>query len=225
MIEDGNRLSISISKDGFSILSNLNGKAIINVHGNYTSFTLDKESVLLHIKNLQEALMTYKQKRFIIDTNDYLVNHSNMLIVRENAHYDWSLSLDGKGMNLKDDTCCCMKGFNKDRALRMLNKVYADILAKDTVLNPKRDIVRRVIDAGLLVWVHGGDSIVVYEKNVSGNYMINCMINGIFFPVVIVSTCKETSSTTLFNSKLEEIITFPLDESIKAFYPCDDEAF
>lgn len=224
MYDDGYRLSFSITKDSFNIVDNLSGESIINVRGNYISFTLDKDIALQHIKNIQEALMTYKTKRSLF-SNDASAVLTVGLSIQENAHFDWSLSLDRKGAKLKDNTLVMSSGFDKELALRTINKLYADLLTKSTVLNPKRDIVRRIVDAGLLVWVHKGNSVVVYEKNVTGNYMINCMFNGMFFPVLVVSTCKKTNSTTLFNSKLEEIATFPLDQSIMSFYPCDDEAF
>ena len=225
MVDDGYRLSFSINDTGYSIVDNLSGKAVINVRGNITLFTLDKDVVLQHIKNLQEALLTYKVKSSKFSKEKFIDGNTAQLMIRENEHYDWSLRFMDIGINIHNHTCFLQKKIDVAEVLRALNKVYSDLLSRNVVLNPKRDIVRRVVDAGLLFWVHKGSSVVVYENNVQGNYMVNCMVNGIFFNVLIVSACRKTNSVTLFNSNLEEVITFPLDDSILTYYTCDDELF
>ena len=224
MKDDGSRLSFSIGHSGFSINDNLTGKTIIKVNGNYIAYTLDKDIVLNHIHNLQEALMTYRDRRTLFNNSSPLSNDST-LIIRENAHYDWTISLRGKNAQLSGNTFVHSKGFDKNAVLRKINKVYAELVTKGKNLNPKRDIVRRIADAGLLVWVYDGHSIVVFEKDVSGNYMTNCMIDGAYFRVVIVSTSRENGMTTLFTTNLDELLSIPTDDSILAFYPPDEDAF
>lgn len=224
MIDDGCRLSFSITGDSYSVTDTISGNAIINVRGNYTASSLDRDTVLQHIQNLQEALMTYKQRRAVFNKIVPLSSNST-LIIRENTHFDWTLGLMAKGAQLADNVYTYNKDFDKDAVLRIINKVYASLLLMNATLNPKRDIVRRIADAGLLVWVYENHSVVVFEKDVLGNCMSNCMIDGIYFKVILVSTSKETGTTTLFTTQLEELLTFPTDDSIRTFYPCDENAF
>lgn len=224
MRDDGFRLSFSIGTDSFSIADNLSGKTIIDIRGNFTADTLDVDVVLEHLRNLQEAILSYKEKPLFMKAIPTISSNSS-LVIRENAHYDWTLGFMGKGAQLHDNTFTYTRGFNKEDVLSLINKTYATLLTKTTNLNPKRDIVRRIADVGLLVWVHDGHSVVTYEKNVAGNCMVNCMVDGNFFPVLIVSTSRDLGQTTLFTTSLEEIISFPTDNSILTFYPADEEAF
>lgn len=224
MQDDGYRLSFSLSDGSFTIVDNLSGKSIINTRGNYTAFTIDREVALNHLKNIQEALMSYQEKQLFLNKIPSL-SGTQCLIIRENAHFDWTIGYMGKGAQMVNSKLTYTRGFDKDSILSIINKVYATLLVKDVALNPKRDIVRRIADVGVLVWVYKGHSVVAYEKNISGNCMTGCLIDGLYFPVILVSTSRELNQTTLFNSKLEEILTFPLDDSILSYYSVDEEAF
>ncbi len=226
MKDDGYRLSFSIKDDSFVITDTLNGTTIINTHGKFVSLTLDVNVAMQHIQNLQEAIMSYSEKWLTpFNTSKNIITTKKGIVVRENSHFSWSIGVPGNSALLENEVTYKTMGFDKLTVLNGINYVYSQLLIKQVVLNPKRDIVRRIIDVGLLVWVHEKNSLAVYEKNVSGNLMTNCLINGVYFNIVIVSSSRELGKTTLFNSKLEEIVSFPLDDSILAFYPIDEDAF
>ena len=150
---------------------------------------------------------------------------NNTLVIREDAHFQWTAGLQGKAMSLKDNRAVTSPGFDKNVVLSRINKMYSDILSVGRVLSPKHDIVRRISDAGLLVWVHDKHSVVCYEKDVLGSTMCNCLIDGMYFKLVFVSVSDVDNTCTLFNSQLGEIITYPLDDSIKTFYKADESFF
>ena len=226
MKDDGYRLSFSVKGDKFSITDNLSGNAIMFQQETFTAASLDKDVALNHIKALQEAIMSYTPKCLLLNRNKIpVLSETDVLVIRENSHFNWTLSRYGDTAQLENSTLTYTRGFNTNNVLSLINKMFATLMTKDEVLHPKRDIVRRIADAGVLVWVHGKNTVIVYEKDVSGNFMANCMINGIYFPLVIVSTSIEKGRTVLLNSQWEDIITFPLDKSITAFYPADEEAF
>ena len=230
MREDGHRLTFSVGSNNFTINDNLSGEVTKFTNGTFTAIQIDKEMILNHVKNLQEAVMTYvirKARKRLISQNTAspILSESSTLIIRENAHYDWTVSMKGWSAAIQDGAIIYVNDFDKNAVLSKINKMYSEILAKDAMLNPKRDIVRRIIDVGLLAWVHGEDSLVVYEKDVNGNFMTNCLINGNYFRAVIVSTSKEAGTATLMTTNFDEIVTFPLDNSILTFYPADEEAF
>ncbi len=226
MKDDGYRLSFSIRENNFYITDNLSGNIIIYNDGKIVHATLDFDVVKQHIKNIQEGLMTYTQRKLPMWKKlNGISSEYDKLIVTENEHFSWSLSYNGKKAIMNNNTFTYNNGFDKTRVLNMLNYVYATMLSLSPTLRPKRDIVRRIVDVGLLVWVYENNSVVVYEKNVHGNTMENCLVNGYHFPVVLVSSSVEQKSTTLFTSQLEELVTFPLDNSILTYYPPDEEAF
>jgi ribosome-binding factor A len=224
MIDDGYRLSFSISDDGFSIVDNISGNGIICTRGYFTLATLDRSVALQHIKNLQEALLSSTKKRLNFKGTP-IISFDKTVLIRENAHYDWTIGYDRTGASLKDNVIHPTLTFDKGVILSSINRVYAEILTKSYDLSPKRDIVRRIADAGLLVWVYKGHSVVVFEKDVSGNCMANCMIDGVYFMVVVVSVSKEMQLATLYTTSLEELLSVPLDDSILAFYDYDENAF
>lgn len=225
MIEDGTRLTLSLSSNSFFITDTLTGKSIIFKDGNCSAFTLDKETVLKKIMTLQEALNTYTVKSVLPFQKLPILGYADKLIIREDSHFSWTIGVGGKAAQLHDNTYYKMHGFDEDLVLRRLNGVYSQILNLDIARDPKRDIVRRISDVGLLVWVYGKHSVAVYEKNVSGCCMSNCLIDGFYHEAVLVGTSVSHNRAVLLTPDLEEIVTFPLDNSILAYYPDGDKIY
>ena len=179
-----------------------------------------------HLTNIQEALCSYKTVVLPFWKKLSGVSASNLeVVIVEDSHFSWEIGCDEFKAKVGNNTVTMERGFNKMEVLRAINYAYSLLLSTSPTLQPKRDIVRRVVDVGLLVWVNSEDSVVVYEKNVHGCIMENCLINSIYYPLVYVSSSKEAGQTTLFNSRLEELVSFPLDQSILTYYPPDEEAF
>lgn len=223
MIEDGSRLSFSIDDKSFQITDTLTGKLVIWSNGNFNAFNIDKQVVLTHVKNLQEALMTF-QPRHMFRPKQSLSRNAK-LVIREDEHFHWTLGLNGKTAVLSDNTYYIVGGFGREIVLRRINRLLAEVMSVGEQLSPKHDIVRRISDAGLLVWAYNGHSVVCYEKDVMGSTMSNCLIDGVYFKLVFVSVSDEDDRCTLFNTQLGEIITYPLDNSIKVFYKADEDLF
>jgi len=225
MKDDAYRLIISINDtDNYSISDALSGKTILCLKGNITASTLDIDVVLQHIRNLEEALMQYRTSTKMFSKLPVLSGNSR-LTIREDAHFAWTLSYEGKSAVIKDNCVTRVVGFDVNYVLKTINKLYYTLTLHNKPLNPKRDIVRRIIDVGLVVWVHNGHSVVVYEKNISGNCMVDCLVDGVYFKTAIVSTSGELGVTTIFTTDLEELLSFPTDDSILTFFPADEKAF
>lgn len=225
MVDDGSRLTFSIGQNAFNITDALTGKTVIFKDGYCTTFTIDREVVLQKIKTLQEALSTYTLKYASVLRKSTSLSYNDKLIIREDKHFQWTIGYNGKGATLCDNTFTRSHGFDTTLVLRRLSSVYTQILNYGLVRDPKHDIVRRVSDVGLLVWVYGGHSVAVYEKNVNGCCMANCLIDGNYYDIVLVGTSVESCEATLFTKNLNEIVTFPLDESILAYYPDGDKIY
>lgn len=224
MIEDGSRLSFSISDSTFSITDNLTGK-IVQYNGKaFIAFTMNKDVVLNHLKNLQEALMSCT-KRTALFSKISTLSVNDTVVIREDDHFEWTLGYGSKGAHIENNVMMTNLGFEDNVVLSRINKTYAIIISADKILTPKVDIVRRVADAGLLVWVSSGHSIVCYESSVSGATMTDCLVDGKYYPLALVSVSDEDNTCTLFTADLTEIITYPLDDSIKFFYKSNEHVF
>lgn len=225
MIEDGNRLTMSLGVNSFFITDTLSGKSVVFKDGNCSAFTLNKEIVLKKIMTLQEALNTYTVKVALPFQKVPVISYNDNLIIREDKHFCWTVGYNSKGAVLADNAYVKSRGFDEDIVLRRLNSIYSQILNLDLARDPRHDIVRRISDVGLLVWVYGQHSIAVYEKNVSGCCMSNCLIDGEHFDVVLVGTSVSQQTAVLLTQDFEEIVTFPLDDSILAYYPDGDKIY
>lgn len=224
MTDDLSRLSISIDNHKFSVQDTMSGGYIYYNNGAFNGVTLDPSIVQSHLKSLNEALCSWKKKyrRFY---KGPVLSTGKTLAIREDKHFTWTLSYSNMSAHLEDGLMCMSYGFDVDKVIRNINLVAATVITANKILTPDRDIVRRIIDVGVLCWVHDGHSVVHYEKNVKGNTMLNCLIDGEFYPLVIVSASRDKDSVTLFTSDLAEIITYPLDDSILHFYCCDEDVF
>lgn len=221
MVDTGNRLSYSINGDSFHITDVVNGKSIVCSNGTFVAFSIDKDVILDHLKNLSEALSSYEKRRNAKKV--VALSCSDNIIIREDKHFTWTIGYSGKGATYEDNSYICTRGFDPVYILRAVNHVYVQILNAAKVLNPKRDIVRRISDIGLLVWVYEGHSVVVFEKNVEGACMSNCLVDGNYYDVLLVGTSKSKQKATLFDTDLNTILSFPLDDSILTYYPDGDE--
>lgn len=216
MREDGSRLSFSITKDSFSITDAITGNSIILKKGTIISNTLDKKEVIDQIKNLQEALLTYKN-RFAFKM-DSIGTEADSVVIRTNAHFDWTISTPRGTAHLYNNFCKHDRDFDKTAVLRQLNRVHAALLTAGVRLNPKRDIVRRVVDIGAIVWKYEGHSILGYEQYVASDYITNCLVDGIFHDIVFVGVSKENEDVVLFDKECNVLFKTPLDESILLFH-------
>lgn len=221
MKDDGARLSLTCDSESFTITDNLTNKTIIYTKGKFTQFAIDKEIVCNHLNNLQQLLTTVSKSCFGYKPFGRFPSRES-LTVMERDHYEYRLIVHGKCGDLTETSLRCQFGFDVYAALRFLSKVYSLIIQSDKTLNPSRDIVRRIVDVGVLVWVYDGHSIVCYENNIKGLTMSACLIDGKYYDVVIVSVNIEDNRCTLFDSELRIIIEYPLDDSILTYYKEDN---
>lgn len=219
MKDDGYRLYLSLNDfNDYTINEMLTGNSIIHKGSNYISDSLDKKVVLQHIQNLQEALLSSRKRvslRMMAKAS-----YSTNLVIKEERHDFWKITFNNKAAELHDGKLKYQPHFDITGLLQAINRLYCSLLAKGISLHPKRDIVRRIADVGVLVWVHDGHSVVCYEKNIQGITMTNCLIDGVYYDYVIVSSSEEMGTVNMFDKELnKEILEWPLDDSILAYYP------
>lgn len=222
MKDSEHRLSYSLSEKEFNITDNKTGDVIRYNGASFTVFTIDKEIVLTGLQNLLEMLSTWKDSATLFfDSAPYKKN----LVILENSFMSWSLYLDGITATASDGKCRRSPRFDKDKACSIIARCLGEIMRAGGLLKPKSDVVRRIADAGLLVWVDGATSCVCYEKDVDGLTMSDCLVNGTYYEALVVSVSALDQRVTLFTPELEEVADFPYDKSVSFFYKPDEVLF
>ncbi len=223
MIDTRHRLSFSLNYNKIVINDNLQSGVVLYENGAFSSFSIDKDVVITELQNIIAALNMVKKQTMIKLNNKPVARDS--LVINTVGYYQWQLGYMGKGAYLTNDTFKVEMGFDVDKITSFVNKALAEVIRSDKILTPRVDIVRRIPDAGLLVWVYNGHSIVCYERNVEGSTMHDCLVDGTYYPLAVVSVSEERGECVLFTHDLQEIITYPLDASITHFYKADERMF
>lgn len=225
MIETGKRFTYSLYEDCFFVTDVLSGENVICRNGSFEAFTCSKDDLMKSIQNVIEALTSYMERRQFKQPVEINAT-KDAVTIREEGHFKWTIvDLNGYCAVVENGFITCHRKFNTNDTVKYLNNFLSQIIQAGNILTPEIDIVRRIADAKLLVWVHEGHSIVVYESGVKGMTMVDCLVDGVHYPVAVVSVSETTNTTTLFTPDLKEIITYPLDDSIKYFYTPDEEIF
>lgn len=221
MKDAGNRFQITIAPNRFGISDTLTGKKVLFSESQFYTFELDTKIVLDKLQTIQEAIVTYRRVKRVMPPR-FLLTHSDTVQIDEVGHYNWRLVSGRRKAVIKDNTLSVQFGFDIDYVLKALNFVAAVIYNYKQPRKPRYDVVRRIADARLLVWVHGKDSLVVYEDDIDGLTMQDVIVNGDYYQVLLVGVSKELGQATLFNANFEEVIAFPLDDSILEYYPLEE---
>lgn len=223
MHDTRHRLSFSLNYNKIVINDNLQSGVVLFENGTFSCFSIDKKIVIQELQNIITALNKARKQTMIKLTNKPVSRDS--LVINTIGYFQWQLSYMGKGAYLTNDLFKVEMGFDANRITSYMSKALAEVIRSDQILTPRVDIVRRIPDAGLLVWVYKGHSIVCYERNVDGSTMHGCLVDGEYYPLAIVSVSEEAGECVLFTHELKEIITYPLDASITHFYKADERMF
>ena len=222
---DGARLSYVIRGCSYKIVDNTNGQYCIFNLGETPIVTMDKKLAIDHLETLTYLLNSVQRK----STGLFHVHRKHRtgeIKITEISHYNYEIVIDDCiTCTLTDKFFTAPKGIEIIDILRNVNYVWSSLLQLKVTLNPARNIVRRIADVGVLVWVYRGQSIVCYENNICGSIMLNCMVNGEHYKQIYVSLNKEENLCELFDSNLQLICELPIDESILAYYSYDADAF
>lgn len=223
MKDDGARLTFAINGCKYNITDNLSGGyCIFDMHNPLIS-TIPKDVIMSHLQTLVEILSTVKVRYTSLFRK--ILEPSNNIRIVETTHYSYDITYGDFQMTLHNGVLTCPRGTDVTYILRQVNYVWSNIMTSRRSLSPKNNIVRRIADCNILVWVWQDKTIVCHAENVCGSIMLNCMINGEVYKQVFVSIDRERGTCDLFDSNLQLILEIPVDESILEYYAYDDDAF
>lgn len=223
MMDDGARLSIQISGPRFNIIDGVTGKYMLCRDNGTIIATLGKACVEQHIKNLNEALNSKSVKTRRRFFKPVSVKGDTDIVIQEIKHETYRIIHNGYSAEIRNGVLICDRNFDTVMILRGLNYIWSKLVTMQTSLTPTRDIVRRIADVGVLVWVWGGHSLVCYEKNIAGSIMLNALFDGTCFTELFVSVNLDQNVCRLFDSNLSLVIELPVDQSILTYYPNDTD--
>lgn len=223
MMDDGQRLSYSIRGTSVTVTNNLNGTMLVkSATQKNPIFTLDKSVLYNHVNTIQQIVMknkfrTFGYKPFTKASNDQAVS------IIETDHFCYRLIVDGKCAELTEVSFKGQRGFDVTKLIDSLSYVYSVAANSDPALQPKRDIVRRIADVGILVWVYEGHTLVCKDTNINGCTLLNCLVDNDVYKLVYVSVNTEADRCYVFDINLNEIFSAPIDNSILAYFHDDLE--
>ena len=222
MLDDGNRLSYSIRGKNVTVTNNLDGSMLVKTQSQAQPIvTLDRKVLYNHIQTIQEIILRNKFKSF--GYRPFKKDAEDGVQVIECDHFCYRFIVDGKCAEATELSFRGQRGFNADKLMNALNYSYSVAVTSDPALQPKRDIVRRIADVDLLVWVHDGHTLVCKADNINECTLINCLVDNDVYRLVYVSINTDDDRCYVFDSNLNEIFSAPIDASILAYFHNDTE--
>lgn len=184
---------------------------------------LDKNAILMDMKNVIEFVNTYPRKAATFMKNN--TGYTQGVVAREFTHGSWDLVENGYYATAKEGLLTHHKKVNFDNVCRCINATIAMLEKAIMPLNPKSNIFRVIADCRLLVGVHDGHCIAVAQKNVENVVLHNALVDGEYYEHLIVGTSREQNSCTIYRpTDGEPIFQCPLDASVVAYFrPAEDE--
>lgn len=225
MIEDGMRLQIDVTDKDFSILDQLSDKMIMYKDGVYVQDTLTHITVVTHLRNLSERLMKARVKQSRVFRKGHA---SKGLSIVENQHSQAVFSTTTGTAEMEDDRLITYSKFDKTTVVNTLAYVVGVLCRSgNTVLDPRRSVVRELADMKLLTFkdTQNGNVLVVHKDNVFGNVLNNVLYNRIVFEYLYVDLHPEENLVYIFNNEFEEVCTLPYDKSFDVYFVADDNVF
>ena len=216
MKDDGYRLSFSISNQDATINDSLSGNLVIKRKKAFISQNINRDVLINHLRNLQEAMMTYKRVKSLKSKAPVLSTNTT-LIIREDSHEEWTVSQNGVSIKIKNQTITAPSRTDFTSMLKLVNGLLADIISNYKSDFAHYSIVRRIADAGIVIWTYKEHTAVCYESNIFLQTMCHCLIDGMYYAFAFVYY-NDDDTVSLYTNSYEEIIRVPVDDSIREIY-------
>ena len=212
------RLNVEIKYNSFVIHDPLSGGTVLFKDDCFQAFNLDRDMVVQRMASLQSSLLTAKKSTALLGMSLTRPSEEVIVSINDDGVLSWTIYCDGKTGILQDGKLKTDFYFNSDLLLSKVNWVVFNLVRATRILQPRTDIVRRIPDAHLVVWVWNGHSVVCYEDGINGVTMDNCLIDGKSYDLVLVQADETTGTCTLISKDFKMLAEFPLDDSIQFFY-------
>lgn len=223
MVENGMRLNLSVTGKDFTIVDQLTDGLLVYKQGTYVSDSLEHVDTITCLQGLVDQIMESRMAVKLFGCSSDTVE-SIILVQRKHGVFD----IDAFGTRAFYDNGKLRCGFGFDAASVVSSIGYViETLCKtgNAILDLKTSVVRRYVDAGLIVAKGNGHEIVVRESNIYDNVLRNVLYDKEMLPFLYVDIHAEEGEVLFFDNSLSLVCTMQYDASFDVYFKSDDDSF
>lgn len=217
MFSDTARLTYSIGSKRVTIMDNVSQNMFVrNINSSAECNNLSHDIVFKHVQLLQQKLVGTKlnwlwYKPF---TNQKDTESTKIMEFDDRYHF----IVDGKCAELRGDLLLGERNFDVNKLLRDINFAYGIVYNEGTLLRPKYDIVRLVVDAGIYVVKYLDNVMVIHVHNVHKGNIKACMFNDVVYENVSFVFDMRDKVCSFYTEDTERIWSIPIDFSVNTYF-------
>lgn len=224
MLENGMRLQVSVTDKDFTIIDTLSDKVIIYKNGVYLKDDLVHEDVINNLMGIETLALGSKPKRNPMHKSSSQNIYGFTLT--ELKHCEALVRYGLEEATISEKATKSTWHYTHAKTINYISQIV-EKLAKDgnTILSPKNDVCRRIMDLGLFVLKSSEHIVVTRESNKVGNILTNCLVDNTMFQWVYVSLNKDEQLVYIFNCDFNQVATFTYDKSFAVYFEEDNDLF
>lgn len=223
MIENGMRLNISVDGNNFTIVDQLSEGMLVYKNGSYIADSLDHTTVIEGLNGLIDQLMGAKLKLKLLK---YASEIDSGLIITQREHNVFHVETEVARGEYDTGVLRCGWGFNVSTIVSKISYVIETLCKTGSnILDLKTSVVRRYVDADLVVARGNGHEIVVRKCNVYDNVLRNVLYDKEMLPFLYVDIHAKEGSVHFFDNSLNLMCTMQYDESFDVYFTSDVNSF
>lgn len=223
MIENGMRLNLSVTGKDFTIVDQLTDGLIVYKNGSYVADSLDHVNVVAGLQGLVDQLLNARTKFKLFGCSSDAVDS---VIVTQRKHGVFDLDCFGIRAFYDNGVLKCGVGCLISNAVSAISYVI-EVICKtgNSILDLKTSVVRRYVDADLIVVKGNGHEIVVRNSNIYDNVLRNVLFDKEVLPFLYVDIHKDENDVLFFNSSFCLVCTMQYDASFDVYFSPDEDSF
>lgn len=223
MVENGMRLSISVTGSDFTLVDQLTDGMLVYKNGNYIADSLDHVTVIEGLRGVVDQLMMARNK---IRLFGYTSEAGDCVILSQHKHGVFSMETGTQRADYDTGVLKRPIGFDTSKVISSLGYIVETLCKTGgSILDLKTSVVRRYVDADLIVVRGSGHEIVVRKCNVYDNVLRNVLYDKEMLAFLYVDIHTEEKVVNFFDASLHLMCTMPYDASFDVYFTSDENTF
>lgn len=223
MIENGMRLNLSVTGKDFTIVDQLTDGLIVYKNGSYVADSLEHVGVITGLRGIVDQLLNARTRPKLFGCSSEAVDS---VIVTQRKHGVFDIDCFGVRAFYDNGTIKCGIGCELSNAVSVIGYVI-EIICKtgNSILDLRTSVVRRYVDADLIVAKGNGHEIVVRRSNIYDNVLRNVLFDKEVLPFLYVDIHPDEDEVLFFNSSFCLMCTMQYDASFDVYFSSDEDSF
>jgi len=223
MVENGMRLSISVTGKDFTLVDQLTDGMLVYKNGNYIADSLDHVTVIDGLRGLADQIML---ARYRLALFGHKSDAGECIIVNQHKHGVFSMETGTQRADYNTGVLTRPYGFDTAKVVSSLSYIIETLCKTGgSILDLKTSVVRRYVDADLIVARGNGHEIVVRMGNVYGNTLRNVLYDKEMLTFLYVDIHEDEQEVNFFDASLNLLCTMPYDASFNVYFTSDKNTF